>query len=144
MRRRGDHHHAATRARPHEVDREALEGGTDRGGVGAVDGPRRNNRCPQGLELRVVEACLRGEDDRRALALEHGARNSAQIRDWVKRYREGGEDALVVRPSGRRRREPAGEETLGQRCARLEMEAGILKRMAASATDISAAGGSTR
>ena len=71
-------------------------------------------------------------------------RNSAQIRDWVKRYREGGEDALVVHPSGRRRKEPAGEETLEQRCARLEMEVEILKRMAASATALSAAGGSTR
>ena len=118
--------------------------GTDRGGVGAIDGPRRSDHCPQGLELRVVEAHLRGEGDYRALALEHGVRTRAQIRDRVKRYREGGEDALVVRPSGRRRKGPAGEETLEQRCARLEMEAGILKRMAASATDISAAGGSTR
>ena len=116
----------------------------DQGGVGAVDRPRKNNRCPQEFKLRVVEAYLRGEGDYKALALEHGVRNGAQIRDRVKRYREGGEDALVVRPSGRRRKEPAGEETLEQRCARLETEAGILKRMAASATDISAAGGSTR
>lgn len=71
-------------------------------------------------------------------------RNSAQIRDWVKRYREGGDDALAVHPSGRRRKEPASEETLEQRCARLEMEVEILKRMAASATALSAAGGSTR
>lgn len=62
----------------------------------------------------------------------------------MKRYREGGEDALAVHPSGRRRKEPASEETLEQRCARLEMEVEILKRMAASATDLSAAGGSTR
>lgn len=118
--------------------------GTDRGGAGAIDGPRRSDRCPQGLELRAAEACLRGEGDYRALALEHGARSGARIRDRVKRYREGGDDALGVRPPGRRRKGPASEETLGQRCARLEMEAGILKRMAASATDISAAGGSTR
>ena len=82
--------------------------------------------------------------DYKALALEHGVRNSAQIRDWVKRYREGGEDALAVHPPGRRRKEPASEETLEQRCARLEMEVEILKRMAASATDLSATGGSTR
>ena len=37
-----------------------------------------------------------------------------------------------------------GEETLERRCARLEMEVEILKRMAASATDLSATGGSTR
>ena len=116
----------------------------DQGGVGAIDRPRKNNRYPQELKLRVAEAYLRGEGDCRALALEHGVRNGAQIRDRVKRYREGGEDALVVRPSGRRRKGPASEETLEQRRARLEMEVEILKRMAASATDISAAGGSTR
>lgn len=116
----------------------------DQGGAGAIDRPRKNNRYPQEFKLRVVEAHLRGEGDCKALALEHGVRNSAQIRDWVKRYREGGEDALGVRPPGRRRKGPAREETLEQRCARLEMEAGILKRMAASATDLSATGGSTR
>lgn len=72
------------------------------------------------FKLRVVEAHLRGEGGYRALALEHGVRNSAQMRDWVKRYREGGDDALAVHPSGRRRKEPAGEETLEQRCARLD------------------------
>lgn len=116
----------------------------DQGGVGAIDRPRKNNRYPREFKLRVVEAYLRGEGDYKALALEHGVRNSVQIRDWVKRYREGGDDALVVHPSGRRRKEPASEETLEQRCARLEMEVEILKRMAASATALSAAGGSTR
>ena len=116
----------------------------DQGGVGAVGRPRKSNRCPQEFKLRVVEAYLRGEGDRKALALEHGVRDGAQIRDRVKRYREGGEDALVVHPAGRRRKEPTSEETLEQRCARLEMEVEILKRMSASATALSAAGGSTR
>lgn len=51
---------------------------TDQGGVGAMDRPRENNRYPQEFKLRVVEACLRGESDYRALALEHGVRNSAR------------------------------------------------------------------
>lgn len=97
----------------------------DQGGVGAIDRPKKNNRYPQGFKLRVVEAYLRGEGDYKALALEHGVRNSAQIREWVKRYREGGEDALVVHPPGRRRKEPASGETLERRCARLEMEVGM-------------------
>lgn len=78
----------------------------DQGGVGAIDRPRKNNRYPQEFKLRVVEAYLRGEGDYKALALEHGVRNSAQIRDWVKRYREGGDDALVVRRRGEGGRSP--------------------------------------
>ena len=144
IRRWRDHHHAAARVWPYEVNREALEG---------EDRPRRcwghrqaeeEQPLSPEFKLRVVEAYLRGEGDCKALALEHGVRNSAQIRDWVKRYREGGDDALAVHPPGRRRKEPASEETLEQRCARLEMEVEILKRMAASATALSAAGGSTR
>ena len=62
----------------------------DQGGVGAIDRPRKNNRYPRDFKLRVVEAYLRSEGDRRALALKHGVRNSAQIRDRAKRRREGG------------------------------------------------------
>lgn len=109
-----------------------------------MDRPRRNSRYPRDFKLRVVEACLRGEGDYRALALEHGVRNGAQTRDRAKRRRGGGDDAPVVHPPGRRRKEPAGEEALDRRCARLEMEAGILRRTAASAAALSAAGGSTR
>ena len=63
----------------------------DQGGVGAIDRPGKSNRCPQESKLRVAEAYLRGEGGCRALALEHGVRNGVQIRDRVKRYREGGE-----------------------------------------------------
>ena len=58
----------------------------DQGGVGAIDRPRENNRYPQEFKLRVVEACLRGEGDCKALALEHGVRNSAQIRDLYRLF----------------------------------------------------------
>ena len=58
----------------------------DQGGVGAIDRPRKNNRYPQEFKLRVVEACLRGEGDYKALALEHGVRNSAQIRDLYRLF----------------------------------------------------------
>ena len=71
----------------------------DQGGVGAIDRPRKNNRYPQEFKLRVVEAYLRGEGDYKALALEHGVRNSAQIRDWVKRTER---EATTPSPSARR------------------------------------------
>lgn len=80
---------------------------TGRGGTAAI---------PRDFKLRVVEAYPLGEGDCRALALEHGVRNGAQTRDRAKRRREGGDDAPVVHPPGRRRREPAGEEALDRRC----------------------------
>ena len=55
----------------------------DQGGVGAIDRPRKSNRYPQEFKLRAVEAYLRGEGGCSALALEHGVRNGAQIRDRV-------------------------------------------------------------
>lgn len=67
--------HAATRVRPYEVNREALE---------EEDRPRRRRGyrqaeeeqpLPQEFKLRVVGAYLRGEGDYRDLALEHGVRN---------------------------------------------------------------------
>lgn len=116
----------------------------DQGGVEAIDRPRKNRRYSQEFKLKVVNAFLRGEGDYRSLAIEYEVRNSTQIRDWVKRYREGGEDALALGSPGRKKAAPAAEETLEERCARLEMEVEILKRMAASATALSAAGRSTR
>ena len=52
----------------------------DQGGVGAI-GRGRTTATPQELKLRAVGAYLRGEGDYNALALEHGVRNGAQIRD---------------------------------------------------------------
>lgn len=82
------------------------------------------------------------------LSKDHSAEFKRRFAD---RYADGATVAMpqrelgLTKPTARLwRKGPASEETLGQRCARLEMEAGILKRMAASATDISAAGGSTR
>lgn len=82
----------------------------DQGGVEAIDRPRKNNRYPQEFKLRVVGAYLRGEGDYKALALEHGVRNSAQIRDWVKRYREGG-----TTPSSSARRGEGGRSPRARR-----------------------------
>lgn len=79
----------------------------------------------------------------RSPAIEYEVRNSTQIRGWVKRYREGGEDTLALGSPGRKKAASVAEETLEEKRTRLEKEVEILKRMAASATPLSAIGGST-
>ena len=114
----------------------------DQGGVDAIDRPSKNKTYSQEFKLEVVRAFLDGEGGYRELALKYGVRNSSQIRDWVNRYLEGGEGALVRHASGRRRKDDR-EETIEERCARLELENEILKRMAASAAELSATRRST-
>ena len=58
-------------------------------------------------------------------------------------YWEGEEGTLAPGSPGRKKAASAAEETLEERCTRLEKEVGILKRMAASATPLSATGRST-
>lgn len=68
----------------------------DQGGVDAIDRPSKNKTYSQEFKLEVVRAFLDGEGGYRELTLEYGVRNSSQIRDWVNRYLEGGEGALVT------------------------------------------------
>ena len=113
-------------------------------GVEAIGRSRKNGRYSQEFKLKAVEAFLRGEGGYRSPAIEYEVRNSTQIRDWVKRYWEGGEGTLALGSPGRKKAASAAEETLEERCTRLEKEVGILKRMAALATPLSATGRSTR
>lgn len=96
-------------------------------GVEAIGGSRKNGRYSQGFKLKAVEAFLRGEGGYRSPAIEYEVRNSTQIRDWVKRCQEGGEDTLAFGSPGGKKAASAAEETLEERCARLEKEVEILK-----------------
>ncbi len=116
----------------------------DQGGAEAAGRPGKSRRYSQELKLDAVDAFLRGEGGYGSPAIEHGVRNGAQVRDWARRCREGGGDAPALGSPGRKKAAPAADETLERRCARLETEAEISRRMAASATALSAAGGSTR
>ena len=60
-------------------------------GSEAIGGSRKNRRYSQEFKLKAVEVFLRGEVGYRSPAIEYEVRNSTQIRDWVKRYWEGGE-----------------------------------------------------
>ena len=112
------------------------------GGVDAIDRPSKNKAYSQEFKPEVVRAFLDGEGGCRELALEHGVRNSPQIRDWVNKCLEGGDGALAGHASGRRRKDDR-EETIEERCARLELEGEISKRTAASAAELSATRRST-
>jgi len=71
--------------------------------------------------------------------LEHfGIRNRSQLKRWCALYREGGPEALEPGPKGRRKKPeppPPAEETLDERCRRLEVENAYLKKSIALAEE---------
>ena len=71
--------------------------------------------------------------------LDHfGIRNRNQLKQWCALYRQGGSEALEPRPKGRRRKPEAAqsvEETLDERCRRLEVENAYLKKSIALAEE---------
>lgn len=67
-----------------------------------------------------------------------GIRNRTQLKDWCALYRNGGPEALEPRPRGRRRKPEVTapvEETLDERCRRLEVENAYLKKSIALAEE---------
>lgn len=92
---------------------------------------------PFELKLAAVRAHLEDGASSDAVAAEYGIRNVSTLEEWCRRFRAGGEDAL--RPK-RRGRPPTvskspEDETLEERCTRLEMENAVLKKLAALAAE---------
>ena len=109
IRRRRGHRHAAERVRPCEVDREALERESTRAASGPWTG-RGGTAAIPGISSFAPSKPISAA---RATA---GPSPSSTACATARRHE-----------TGRRRKEPAGEETLDRRCARLEMEVGDLK-----------------
>lgn len=92
---------------------------------------------PFELKLAAVKARLEEGTSTREVVEEFSIGNSSTLEEWCRRYRAGGEDALRPKRRGRppKASKPPGEETLEERCMRLEMENAVLKKLEALAAE---------
>ena len=91
-------------------------------------------------ELKLAAVRMHVEEGQTLTAtLEHfGIRNRNQLKNWCALYREGGSEALAPRPKGRRKKPEVTapvDETLDERCRRLEVENAYLKKSIALAEE---------
>ncbi len=85
------------------------------------------------IKKEVVERHLAGET-RMDLAREFGLSSDILVRDWARKWRKGGDEALKPKPKGRPKGSAAPkplteEEKLRRRIARLEAENAYLKKL---------------
>ena len=109
------------------------------GAEGLADPDRRATKS-YSPEVKLAAVRMHVEEGKTLPAtLEHfGIRNSGQLKKWCALYREGGPEALEPRPKGRRKKPetaPPVEETLDERCRRLEVENAYLKKSIALAEE---------
>ena len=78
------------------------------------------------FKLKTIRRYLNGNESMRAIAVDLGLTDPGIVRDWVKKYREGGEDAIQV-STGRKnyllheeRQDKIASDELKERIARLE------------------------
>ena len=85
------------------------------------------------IKKEVVERHLAGET-RMDLAREFGLSSDFLVRDWARKWRKGGDEALKPKPKGRPKGSAAPkrlseEEQLRRQIARLEAENAYLKKL---------------
>ena len=85
------------------------------------------------IKKEVVERHLAGET-RMDLAREFGLSSDQLVKDWVRKWRKGGDEALIPKPKGRPKGSTAPKrlteaEQLRRQIARLEAENAYLKKL---------------
>ena len=86
------------------------------------------------FKLRTIKRYLNGNESMRAIAVDLGLTDPGIVRAWVKKYREGGEDAIQV-STGRKnyllhedRQDKIASDELKERIKYLEAENEYLKK----------------
>jgi transposase-like protein len=86
------------------------------------------------FKLKTIRRYLNGNESMRAIAVDLGLTDPGIVRDWVKKYREGGEDAIQV-STGRKnyllheeRQDKIASDELKERIKYLEAENEYLKK----------------
>lgn len=86
------------------------------------------------LKLKTIKRYLNGNESLRAISVDLGLTDPGIVRDWVKKYREGGEDAIQT-STGRKnyllhedRQDKIASDELKERIKYLEAENEYLKK----------------
>ncbi len=86
------------------------------------------------FKLKTIKRYLNGNESMRSIAVDLGLTDPGIVRDWVKKYREGGEDAIQV-STGRKnyllhedRQDKIASDELKERIKYLEAENEYLKK----------------
>jgi len=98
--------------------------------------PRYVSHFSQETKILAVERILAGETYP-DVCIDIGVKDKRTLRDWVKRYSEGGPESLAPKLQGRKSKSRLAkntlEETLEEKCYRLELENAALKKSIALA-----------
>lgn len=103
-------------ANRHGIDHKTLERWRNRylrDGIDGLKEARCNKHYTQELKLTVVQAYLTGEGTYDELVNRYGLRNSAQAKDWVRKY--NGDNTLTASPSRKQVPKMSRKTTLEER-----------------------------
>lgn len=102
---------------------------------------RSNRSYSQELKIAAVRDFLETGLDKPAIMEKYGIVSMTPLAMWIRKYREGGPEALAPKPKGRRRKQDppvfaSREAELEARVQELELELEIQKRINALADEI--------
>lgn len=90
---------------------------------------QKNNRYSYELKVEAVQDFCDGALSVEEVLAKHNIRCRTQLTTWVAKYQDGGIDALVPKRRGKKPRDLETQETLQERCLRLEVENAYLKKL---------------
>ena len=102
---------------------------------------RKQTRYSRDLKISAVRDFLEGGLSKPEIMEKYGIVSLTPLENWIRKYREGGPEALAPKPKGRRRKQvplvySSREEELQARVQELELELTLQKRINALADEI--------
>ncbi len=102
---------------------------------------RKQRSYSHDLKISAVRDLLEGGLSKPEIMEKYGIVSLTPLEGWVRKYREGGPEALAPKPKGRRRKQvppvyASREEELEARVQELELELALQKRINALADEI--------
>jgi transposase-like protein len=101
---------------------------------------RKQTSYSHDLKISAVRDFLEGGLSKPEIMEKYGVLSHTPLENWIRKYREGGPEALAPKPKGRRRKQvppvyTSREEELQARVQELELELALQKRINALADE---------